>query len=527
MFSKIRSCVFLLTFYITMTIVFSFGSCVAKGSITSDEAKKGIVRLYVGYVSNDEAEQKFYALKESSGCLVSNFDNNVYIVATYHDMNITKKEQKKFLKKKKLKKDNVTLSRKVVISDDMKSDVEIITTSENSDFCLLSVDDVLKEKVSLRFKKQETIKKKQEIYTLGYNSGNVKKIGGKIVDISEKNEDGIYIAHTAKISDESSGGALISEDGYFLGLNNAKYSKDGTYYSLDNEPIRELLDNRGIYYYSEEKDIEIAKLNKEIKKCEKYLSDKSYKAESREMLNEVLQEIKEELNGNESISCEELQNLQKKLKEGEHKLAKKTSKIFVFQIIIAVIDIVVLVYILIILFKNIKIKKMENEGKRNKYYEIDKNHLKEDKNKRNLTDVQQTDNNKIDNIGNTVKMSDYSKQKNTIVSGKQDYLFNQNFVAYLKRETDGKFIQINCESFIIGKNEEAVNYCILNNKAISRIHAGIQWQNGNYMLYDMGSVNGTYVNGTKLTDKPIVLNNGDKIVFANDIYKFVIVEKKK
>ena len=61
---------------------------------------------------------------------------------------------------------------------------------------------------------------------------------------------------------------------------------------------------------------------------------------------------------------------------------------------------------------------------------------------------------------------------------------------------------------------------------ISRVHAGIQWENENYVIYDMGSVNGTYVNNVKIIDKPIMLKNGDIILLANEYFQFLITEKK-
>lgn len=65
--------------------------------------------------------------------------------------------------------------RKVFISDDMKSDVEIVTTSEQNDFCLLSVEDVIKEKVSLRFKKNDSIDEAGKVKAAGYSKAAKKR----------------------------------------------------------------------------------------------------------------------------------------------------------------------------------------------------------------------------------------------------------------------------------------------------------------------------------------------------------------
>jgi hypothetical protein len=50
---------------------------------------------------------------------------------------------------------------------------------------------------------------------------------------------------------------------------------------------------------------------------------------------------------------------------------------------------------------------------------------------------------------------------------------------------------------------------------VSRRHALIFTQNGMYMIRDLSSVNGTYVNGHRITtDSPIVLTNNDEVRFG-------------
>lgn len=50
---------------------------------------------------------------------------------------------------------------------------------------------------------------------------------------------------------------------------------------------------------------------------------------------------------------------------------------------------------------------------------------------------------------------------------------------------------------------------------ISRLHAQIERKDGVYYIQDLGSSNGTFVNGTKLeANKPCVIEDGDKIAFA-------------
>jgi pSer/pThr/pTyr-binding forkhead associated (FHA) protein len=65
--------------------------------------------------------------------------------------------------------------------------------------------------------------------------------------------------------------------------------------------------------------------------------------------------------------------------------------------------------------------------------------------------------------------------------------------------------------FSIGRTSD--NFLPLNDSNISRYHAEIESKNGGYTLIELGSSNGTTVNGTPLTNQ-ITLRNGDVILFG-------------
>ncbi len=54
---------------------------------------------------------------------------------------------------------------------------------------------------------------------------------------------------------------------------------------------------------------------------------------------------------------------------------------------------------------------------------------------------------------------------------------------------------------------------VLDDRQVSRHHALIRWENGQYIVQDLGSKNGTHVNGRELTG-PYVLQDGDEIQIA-------------
>ncbi|MCR5285808.1 MAG: FHA domain-containing protein [Treponema sp.] len=66
----------------------------------------------------------------------------------------------------------------------------------------------------------------------------------------------------------------------------------------------------------------------------------------------------------------------------------------------------------------------------------------------------------------------------------------------------------------IGRDSD--NDVVVDNKLASRHHAMIQKIKNVYFLKDVGSTNGTFLNGTKLpSDKYVKLQSGDRITIGN------------
>lgn len=72
------------------------------------------------------------------------------------------------------------------------------------------------------------------------------------------------------------------------------------------------------------------------------------------------------------------------------------------------------------------------------------------------------------------------------------------------------------EETIIGRIEE--NDIVINNLAVSRHHAKIYIKDGNAVIKDLGSANGTFVNGLRVDEAK--LRSGDMILIGKHILKF-------
>jgi hypothetical protein len=85
-----------------------------------------------------------------------------------------------------------------------------------------------------------------------------------------------------------------------------------------------------------------------------------------------------------------------------------------------------------------------------------------------------------------------------------------------------EIIPINKAEFFIGREKDAVDYWVKDNKYVGRVHAKITLDQGIYSITDLDSKNGTLLNGEKLTsNKPYKLTSGDKAALAN--FEFIFI----
>jgi hypothetical protein len=80
--------------------------------------------------------------------------------------------------------------------------------------------------------------------------------------------------------------------------------------------------------------------------------------------------------------------------------------------------------------------------------------------------------------------------------------------------TPGKIYELNKDEIFIGRDVN--NEIIINDAEVSRKHARVILQAGGYVLEDLGSTNGTFVNGHRLMG-PHVLRSGELILFGENV----------
>lgn len=115
------------------------------------------------------------------------------------------------------------------------------------------------------------------------------------------------------------------------------------------------------------------------------------------------------------------------------------------------------------------------------------------------------------NFSGNAPVVDYKRRTMILEKGNtfQQPAFNQEVYPCLiirSGSSSGNRYQLGAGISLIGRKNANL---ILNDETVSRQHARIYFENGNYIIEDMGSTNGTFLNGNKISRSELKIN--DKI----------------
>lgn len=114
--------------------------------------------------------------------------------------------------------------------------------------------------------------------------------------------------------------------------------------------------------------------------------------------------------------------------------------------------------------------------------------------------------------------------KNDPVEVNTETVVWNNVRGILIRKRNEQKYMLDKTEVLIGKDYRSVDFCIMENPTISRLHAKISNRENQYYISDCRSTNHTYVNGKMLQlNEEIKLNSGDIIRMSNEEFQFQIV----
>jgi len=98
---------------------------------------------------------------------------------------------------------------------------------------------------------------------------------------------------------------------------------------------------------------------------------------------------------------------------------------------------------------------------------------------------------------------------------------DRHLLVRIQGEQVGQVVTLHGAEWRVGRARDADLW--LGDSGVSRNHARIVWANGGYVVEDLGSANGTYVNGVKITVRPVV--DGDVIQFgASAAFRYALTD---
>jgi S1-C subfamily serine protease len=529
--SRLVKCVVVsLSFFLMVSFLGEWETQAATDQIGN--AKNGIVEIFSGFQKEDE---KFYKMKHASGFVVSNQDDQAYIVTTYDTTKNTESEKRQYCSENGISYENGSLqdSIKVIVKGDVQVEATVLTKSEAKNYCILQVDRSINEKIPLKLGAKKSLVIGSTIYSLGFkivagtngehtdfSNADLKVYEGKIQD-TENNREGIYyLQHSAKVTKGNTGGPLLNEEGYVVGMNDILHNNnmEKIYYALPIDEIREILDNFKVSYESKDSILTVGSYKKLLKECQEAVKSAEYKTKSKELLIEAVQNAYV-IDEQSSVDMDAMKKSMNQLEEGKANLQKKMSLLRKIVCVLAVIILGLGIWLARLFLMNKKdsqsrIKQQEKleqeEAEKKDIYEKSEEEVKE-------------------------------QEERTVALSEQTEVFGESEEAYLKRKkmelafafknrsmrakvtwaATGESKEIDKFEWNLGKEEGKNDFVIYNNPAVSRKHAVIIWKEDKYCISDLNSVNGTFVNGTEVSDEDsIELTDGDRIVLANEVLEF-------
>lgn len=489
---------------LALSLCMVFSAIAQTGAVTTadekvDEVKNSILQVVMTYQPDDSN----YAVWSSGTCFLINSTTAIscaHIFDPSINTDLAKKMTEAYGPNHVFDTKNVK-SYQILVNGGVPVNASLRKINTNADYSVIKLDEtVARPTVKLGFSKD--LKITQQIYTLGfpstvanlqdsrtYTTEQVTITGSTISNISTTN--GVdYITHNANISNGNSGGPLVDENGYVIGINLYK-TNDDYFLAAAIDQVAALLDDLDIEYTRPGPTPEPT-----TKGGEEPTTIKATEAPTEPVTTEPA-------------------------------TVPDNGKTIII-IAIAVIAVIIVAVIVVIIVLNSKKKKnqpkpptgggtvapgpMSNGPQGGAPRPSQPPYGGNQQYNRPPQSAPTVPSN--EGAGETSVLNDGA--------GETTVLGNQSAGYSMIRKRNNEKITINKPEFLIGKERRRVDYCISDNNSVSRAHAKIKVRAGRCYIADLGSTNCTYVNGVKLSpNQEVILSKGDKIKISDEEFEFM------
>lgn len=512
--------------------------------------RNGVLRVDLIYVDKDNNE---YLMKHGSGFLI----NEDTLITCAHVVNLGNDELKfgteafgeEFSKKYKER-----LKIRIVVMRDVYVYADIKNQSEQMDFAILTLSDSIHDREPLKLDKSGNVDSTMQVYALGfpgvltyyqnvnsYTYDDVSITDGRIAKMATiTNVD--MIQHSATLGQGSSGGPLVGEDGIVVGVNNATIADEGEnkyQYSVTIDQVISTLEALGVKYTagdgsgSSSEDLEegTEAATEMAEEPEEEITDKSvlgstiskakdkdlelYTEESAADFNDALSEA-ESVYADSIAAQAAVDAAASKLDAAMEALVEKSTgpDIVLIGGIVGAVVVVMIIILVVVLAGGKKKNKSQSVPSAPSGPRPPVNPGQQPSMNPGQAAPPRPTQPTESGGGETTVLSSGAGETTLLGGGMQSS-------AKLIRVKTGESIAIHKSDFTLGKERSKVDYCINGDSSISRNHAKISVSGGEYVVTDLRSTNGTFVNGKKVEPgSPVSLKNGDRVMLSEEEFEF-------
>lgn len=510
--------------------------------------RNGVLRVDLIYVDKDNNE---YLMKHGSGFLI----NEDTLITCAHVVNLDNEELaygaeafgEEFSKKYKER-----LKIRIVVMRDVYVYATVKNQSEQMDFAILTLDDSIHDREPLKLDKSGNVDSTMQVYALGfpgdltyyqnvnsYTYDDVSITDGRIAKMTTiKNVD--MIQHSAALGQGNSGGPLVGEDGVVVGVNNAMITDEGGtkyFYAITIDQVISTLEALGVDYTAgdgsgsspDELEEDTENATEIAEEPEEILADKSalssaiseakekdlelYTEESAANFNDALSEA-EAVHADSEAEQSAVDAAASKLKTASEALEEKPTgpNIVLIGGIVGAVVVVIIIILVVVLAGG---KKKNKSGAAPQPIAPTPSGPRPPVAPGPAPQPHAPRPTQPTEGGGETTVLSAGAGETTLLGG------GMQASAKLIRVKTGESIAVNKPEFILGKERNKVNYCISGDSSISRSHAKISVSGGEYVVTDLRSTNGTFVNGKKVeAGSSMPLKNGDKLMLSEEEFEF-------